>query len=105
MKRSVLSDKELLQAYHQAQRLNLDKEFISMIKKEIQSRKLSEISKTPDVLKEGAEKVHFFKMIKLYSKKRALRIASKARFLSNDTFKYHQKSSVFLKDHFFSVLF
>ncbi|WP_083256061.1 sporulation histidine kinase inhibitor Sda [Domibacillus iocasae] len=47
MKRSVLSDKELLQAYHQAQKLNLDKEFINMLKEEIQLRKLSEKSKKP----------------------------------------------------------
>lgn len=41
MKNSISSDNQLLEAYNQAEKMNLDKEFINLLKKEIDLRKLS----------------------------------------------------------------
>lgn len=45
MGKLTLTDKQLLQAYDQAKSLNLDKEFVDMLKKEVELRNLSEKSK------------------------------------------------------------
>ena len=41
MKRFILSNHQLIQAYNEAKKLNLDEEFIQMLKKEIEARNLS----------------------------------------------------------------
>jgi len=52
MKKSILLDKNLIQTYHQAHRLNLAQDFIRMLGKEIELISFSEISlKNPDILK------------------------------------------------------
>jgi hypothetical protein len=38
MKKVLLSDKDLLTAYQQAKKINLDKDFISLLEKEIKRR-------------------------------------------------------------------
>lgn len=48
MKISILSNKQLIEAYNQAQKLNLDEEFINMLKKEIELRKLCKKQKSSD---------------------------------------------------------
>lgn len=44
---SLLSDELLLKAYNQAKKMNLDKDFIDLLQKEIALRKLSIKEKTP----------------------------------------------------------
>lgn len=41
----ILSDNQLQEAYNQAKKMNLEKEFIKMLKKEMKLRKLSEKAK------------------------------------------------------------
>lgn len=41
MKLSILSNQQLIQAYNEAKKLNLDEEFIEILKKEIEARDLS----------------------------------------------------------------
>lgn len=47
MQRLLLTDNQLLEAYNQAKKMNLDEAFINMLKKEIEARKLSDQVKTP----------------------------------------------------------
>ncbi|MCM3790069.1 sporulation histidine kinase inhibitor Sda [Domibacillus indicus] len=47
MRNSHLSDDQLLEAYNQAIKLNLDKEFSNMLEEEIERRKLFNNAKTP----------------------------------------------------------
>lgn len=42
MKLSILPNQQLIQAYNQAKKLNLDEEFIQILKKEIEARNLSQ---------------------------------------------------------------
>ncbi len=52
-------------------------------------RKIYKIKKRP-ITNGGTEKVPFFQNNNIVIKKRTSRIASKARFLFEDTFKHHQ---------------
>ncbi|WNS78750.1 sporulation histidine kinase inhibitor Sda [Domibacillus sp. DTU_2020_1001157_1_SI_ALB_TIR_016] len=42
----ILSDNQLREAYNQAKKMDLDKEFIKVLEKEMKLRKLSEKAKT-----------------------------------------------------------
>lgn len=48
MKRLNLSNEQLIQAYNQAKKLNLDEGFIYMLKKEIETRNLSKKTEPSD---------------------------------------------------------
>ena len=48
MKRFILSDQQLIQAYNQAKNLNLDEEFIQILKKEIEARNLDQKAEPSD---------------------------------------------------------
>jgi hypothetical protein len=48
MKTFTLSNQQLIEAYTQARKLNLDEEFIHMLKKEIEARNLSKKAEPSD---------------------------------------------------------